>query len=437
MTTARLIDADWIVPAIPELKVIERDGRWLCLNPAVPAWLRTTKPGAFLLQLVDGSRSVRDYHEILAAHDIAVPLSKLAGFFQSAVAAQIFAQPASGSPPDLWEDRKLTAIYLHITNRCNLQCSYCYRESSPHLAVVHDAGRFREMLQYLKPFSIPGMTVTFSGGEPLMHPGFREIVEASSQQGCENLLLTNGTLLTDERIDFIGAHFAMVKISLDGPNEEIHSRTRGKGNFARVLRNIERLARKGIRVAVQVTLSKSGLPHADEVKQALPDLPNVKVLFTPLLPMGRGSELADDYIDNGDFYSFSKGKGAAAYVPGRRNRGCHAGVSSLSIADTGDVYPCHLFHASAFHFGNIFHDRFEDIFFGEKIRSYIRTMDVEHNNPTCRQCEVRFLCGGGCHANTLYSIGSHHGPDSFCSFIKSSIYDSLFRTAGATSPSPA
>jgi sulfatase maturation enzyme AslB (radical SAM superfamily) len=61
-------------------------------------------------------------------------------------------------------------------------------------------------------------------------------------------------------------------------------------------------------------------------------------------------------------------------------------------------------------------------------------MDVEHNNPTCRQCEVRFLCGGGCHANTLYSIGSHRGPDSFCSFIKSSIYDSLFKTAEAASP---
>ncbi|NJL28960.1 MAG: hypothetical protein HC897_14260 [Thermoanaerobaculia bacterium] len=53
-------------------------------------------------------------------------------------------------------------------------------------------------------------------------------------------------------------------------------------------------------------------------------------------------------------------------------------------------------------------------------------MDVEHNNPTCSCCGVRLLCGGGCHGNTLYSIGDFRGPDSCCDYLKRSIVDRLF-----------
>jgi radical SAM protein with 4Fe4S-binding SPASM domain len=425
-----LVDANWIVPAIPELKVVERDGRWLCLNPEVPAWICTTKPSSLVLKMANGSRSVREYHELMSSHGIEAPLAKLIEFFQSAVDAKLFERPEQGGSTMSWGSRKLTALYLHITNRCNLQCSYCYRESSPHLTVLHDSGKFCEMLEYIQPFAVPRMEVTFSGGEPLMHPGFKEIVETSSRLGYRNLLLTNGTLLTDDMASFLATHFRWVKVSLDGPNDEIHARTRGKGNFSRVIRNVERLARRDVRVVVQVTLTKSSLLHANEIKTVLPDLPTIAVRFTPLLPMGRGTEMESEYIDNGEFYEFSKGQGLGLRCArGRRNRGCHAGAGSLSIAENGDVYPCHLFHSSEFHFGNIFHDPFEEIFFGEKVKAFARSMDVEQNNPVCRDCELRFLCAGGCHANTLHATGDYHGVDTFCSYQKRVIYDALFASS--------
>jgi radical SAM protein with 4Fe4S-binding SPASM domain len=140
--------------------------------------------------------------------------------------------------------------------------------------------------------------------------------------------------------------------------------------------------------------------------------------------------LRGDYITNDEFYQLSRGKGSSVkHVSGNRHRGCYAGSGSLSIADNGDVYPCHLFHSSEFRFGNIFHDPFEKIFFGDGVKEYVRSMDVEDNNPTCRTCEVRFLCGGGCHANTLHATGDHHGVDTFCSYLKKTIYDRLFRVA--------
>lgn len=426
------IEVDWIVPAIPALKVVERDGRWLCLNPELPAWICTTKLGALLLQMVDGRRSIHEFHDLMSSEGIEIPLSRVAAFFQAARDAMLFEKPEHDGLQGAWGQRKLEALYVHLTNRCNLQCSYCYRESSPSLAILHDPGRFSRALEYLQPFAVSGMEVTFSGGEPLMHPGFKEIVETSSRLGYTNRLLTNGTLITDDLADFLRTHFRSVKVSLDGPNDEIHSRTRGKGNFSRVIHNIDRLAQRGIRVVVQVTLTKESLPGADEINLVLPDLPNVAVRFTPLLPMGRGTGLESESIDNEEFYGFSKTQGQGGrYVRGRRNRGCHAGAGSLSVADNGDVYPCHLFHAGPFLFGNIFRDPFEEIFFGERNRAFAQSMDVEQNNPVCKECELRFLCGGGCHANTLHATGDHHGVDTFCSYQRKIIYDSLF---AASSP---
>jgi radical SAM protein with 4Fe4S-binding SPASM domain len=423
------VDSAWIAPALPELKVVERDGRWLCLNPRVPAWILTTRSAALLLQRIDGRRSIDEYFHLLKSHGVDISAEQLLGFFQAAAGAKLFAsveeEALAGTP---WQNRRLQGLYLHLSDRCNLQCVYCYRESSPKVPVRHEARRFCEALESIRPFAVPGALITFSGGEPLLYPGFREVVETSSSLGYSNLLLTNGSLLTEDLADFVRIHFKGVKISLDGPTEEIHAKTRGKGNFRRVVRGIEMLAQRGLPVAVQVTLTQSGLDSANEVRQALAGAPGVKIRFTPLLPMGRGGRIDSESIDNDRVYEFSKTENGLgiAHVPGRPNRGCGAGLSSLSIADTGDVYPCHLFHAEEFRFGNIFHDSFEDIFYGARIREYVGAMDVEANNPECRSCEVRLLCGGGCHANALHATGDYRGVDTFCSFIKRSIYDDLF-----------
>src|SRR4051794_41033202 len=139
MTTESPIDAHWIPPLIPELKILERDGRWLCLSPQVPSWIITTRPRALLLRMVDGERTLQEYHEILEGQGIRAPLSALASFFQSAADAKLFGPARDAGAKSSWQDRKLTALYLHLTNRCNLQCSYCYRESSPRLPIAHDS----------------------------------------------------------------------------------------------------------------------------------------------------------------------------------------------------------------------------------------------------------------------------------------------------------
>jgi|GEM_PF-5189524 len=435
------VQPDWIPPAVPELKILERDDCYLCLNPEVPSWLGTRRPGASLLQLADGETSLRQTHELLQQNGVPYSLEEIVQFFQEAVSHRFFDTPRDRAREHLWRDRMLRSIYLHLTNRCNLQCSYCYRESSPYLPVLHEAERFCEMLDYIQQFASPDLHITFSGGEPLTYPGFQEVAAHAHGLGFTASLLTNATLVTEKRAAFIAENFQLAKVSLDGPTDEIHSQTRGKGNFHKVVRGIERLVATGMKVLVQVTLAKSNLPYAQEIRKALPDAPNLSLAYTPLLPMGRGVGNDADYLGHEIFHRFSRELPKEStnrlnnqYRPGRRMVGCEAGASGFSIADSGDVYPCHLFHFERYHLGNLFEDSFEEIFFGERIRRFVRSMDVEVNNPKCRECAVRYYCGGGCHANTLYAIGDHRGEDSYCSYIENKIYDELFYLIGHGEP---
>ena len=426
------VSESWIPPGLEGIHFHQRGEFWLCLNSAVPAWFVTTEVGALLFKLSNGKRSLKNIHQLLVVSNIHFSLPSIIDFFNSIASSGFY--DSSVDEENLWDNRKLTAMHLHLTNRCNLQCTYCFRESSPKIPIHHTSDHFCNMLEYIKPFTAEEMTVTFTGGEPTLFPGFEEVVLTSTQLGYKNLLLTNGTRVTSKFADFISQHFSNVKISLDGPNEAVHSLTRGKGNFQLALRGIRELADRGANLTVQVTVSQSNLESCTEIKALLK---GVKVLFTPILPMGRGDSLDKEFIDDKAFLGLTRGlarvtegKLETSVFPGVRQRRCHAGISNISVADSGDVYPCHLFHYERYKFGNIFTDSFKDIFFGSKIKQYVESMDVEANNSICSTCEVRFLCGGGCKANALHATGDHHGVDLYCSYLKESIVDQLFNSCG-------
>ena len=205
---------------------------------------------------------------------IAVASRHVADFFLAARSAKLYSEGSDQPNPQVgWETRRLGAVHLHLTNRCNLECVYCFRESTPRLPVHRTADHFIDVLRRIAPRAAKGLTITFTGGEPLLFPGFESVVEASSQLGYRNLLLTNGTLITKERASFIATHFHEVTISLDGPNESIHAATRGAGNFKGVIRGIERLVSAGVFVRVKVTVAKGNLPYCHEQKSAIRQAP--------------------------------------------------------------------------------------------------------------------------------------------------------------------
>lgn len=129
--------------------------------------------------------------------------------------------------------------YLQITERCNLKCEMCgiWKNPSPTppletlLAIV-------QTLQSQK-FN----WVTLWGGEPYLNPDVMKIMEAVKHSGMKLQLITNGTLMTGEKLKATQALADNIVFSVDAPCPEIHDKIRGfEGSFAKVVKNIEDLA---------------------------------------------------------------------------------------------------------------------------------------------------------------------------------------------------
>ena len=87
------------------------------------------------------------------------------------------------------------------TRRCNLDCAYCNEYDK-----VSEPVPLEQMFRRIDKLGELGTTIiTLSGGEPMLHPQLEEIVKRIRERGAIATLITNGLLLTPERIQALGA----------------------------------------------------------------------------------------------------------------------------------------------------------------------------------------------------------------------------------------
>lgn len=153
-------------------------------------------------------------------------------------------------------DSKMEQLILNITERCNMRCRYCtysgtYSLERKHSDRTMEAVIAKRAIQFFRQHSKNSekVHISFYGGEPLTCFGrIKTIVEyiKGLDWGPEmNLHLdTNGTLLTDEIIQFIIENKFLLQISLDGP-KEVHDKYRiykdGRGTFNKIADNLQRI----------------------------------------------------------------------------------------------------------------------------------------------------------------------------------------------------
>jgi MoaA/NifB/PqqE/SkfB family radical SAM enzyme len=104
------------------------------------------------------------------------------------------------------------AAHVIPIRRCNLACAYCneYDETSPPVPTP-------EMLHRIDRLAALGLSsLTFSGGEPLLHPDLDQLIHRVRERGMLSGLLTNGFLLNEDRIQRLNeAGLDYLQISID------------------------------------------------------------------------------------------------------------------------------------------------------------------------------------------------------------------------------
>lgn len=162
-------------------------------------------------------------------------------------------QPADDAPAlDLPEGvPPLRAFYLYMSTSCNLACRHCwitprFVDSKPDPGDVIDVEALCDAVREAKPLGLNHAKLT--GGEPLLHPRYREIVEMLTAEGLHMDMETNGTLMTPELARYLKEQTTVgfISVSLDGADAETHDRFRGvPGSHAATLNGLDALVEAG------------------------------------------------------------------------------------------------------------------------------------------------------------------------------------------------
>lgn len=153
----------------------------------------------------------------------------------------------------------LRYLELQITRRCNLRCRHCYigppedKELSPE--------DVRAILEEFE--AMQGLRAIITGGEPLMHRDFNTINGLLSKFALRKILVTNGTMLTEEKLRTL--NFDEIQVSIDGL-ETGHEALRGRGTFGLAMRCIKEAVRAGFDVSVSTMVHSRNRDDFDELE---------------------------------------------------------------------------------------------------------------------------------------------------------------------------
>lgn len=142
-------------------------------------------------------------------------------------------------------------LHFMITNKCNLRCRHCYMKSGEPLS---NELTTEEIKNFLNLFAINnGQSVVFSGGEVCARPDYIDIIQYAHKLGLSVNIMTNGTLWNENNINAVKDHIASIQISLDGFNEDENSKIRGSGNFSKSLGAVEKFLKHNIPTTIAMT----------------------------------------------------------------------------------------------------------------------------------------------------------------------------------------
>lgn len=192
----------------------------------------------------------------------------------------------------------LRSLYLYLSNSCNLSCRHCW--ITPRLVnaqadpvEVIDVRALRAAIAEAKPLGLNSVKLT--GGEPLLHPGFREICDLATREELDLVMETNGTLLTADLARYLKNETSMgyISVSIDSADAVRHDAFRGAhGAFTAVLRGLDHLVAAGYEnVQVIMSVHRHNRDEIEDVARLAAAHGAASVKLNPVTNCGRGAAM--------------------------------------------------------------------------------------------------------------------------------------------------
>lgn len=366
-----------------------------------------------------------------------------------------------GEKPSEWsrfrryEHRFVPSMNLMLTGKCNYNCLHCFN-------AAENAGRMSEwtyddvigLLDQAADCGIHGITLT--GGEPMLHPRFADIVRAIHARNMVlEKLTTNGFFIRGETLDLFRELNAspQIKISFDGIG--YHDWMRGhKGAEQDALRALRLCADQGFRTLAQTQVNRVNIGSMRETLSLLEDMgvTSTRIIRTTPLPRWAknapdGSLSIEEYFESmldlaewtmrGEhsmnvilwrYLVLEPKEHRYSVVMDQRPDGsyrptapvCVGNRRMVAITCEGNVVPCIQMSDCAAQLGETYDSLKErslaDILRGGKWHDAVclNHWHFRKENAVCDQCEWFGHCGGGCRALGLFSAGEKTGRLDYC-----------------------
>ncbi|MBN1249125.1 MAG: anaerobic sulfatase maturase [Anaerolineae bacterium] len=330
---------------------------------------------------------------------------------------------------------------------CNLDCAYCYYLPKEKMYPGSDFRMPDEVLesftkQYIASQQVPEVTFGWQGGEPLLMgiEFFERAVayqEKYQKPGTRiiNTLQTNGTLIDDAWGEFFHKHNFLIGLSLDGP-QPMHDAYRvdkaGKPTWEKVMRGLHVMQAHEVEHNILCTVHAANADHPVEVYRFFRD--DAEIEFIQFIPIVRrdnetghqeGLDVRDHSVTARQYGDFLIGVfdewvrhdvgrvfvqifdvALAAWMGQRPGLCVFEPTCGLGLAmeHNGDLYACDHYVEPKYLLGNIMETPLIDLVASEQQRAFGRAK-LETLPPQCLDCEVRFICNGGCPKNRILVTG--------------------------------
>lgn len=193
------------------------------------------------------------------------------------------------------------ALVLMLTRRCNLKCRTCLRgpASNEDLAPELIDGLIAQAVK------MGFKAVCFTGGEPILHPDFEQIVRKTAAAGLRLAVVTNGQRYEDylEVLEPVRSKVAFVAVSLDSHLREVNDSIRGKGVFDRAVAGARAFRLSGYPLKISHVVTKEnfrGLRSFVEFVQRSLKPNNINIVG--VIATGENSALALDAAEKEEFF---------------------------------------------------------------------------------------------------------------------------------------
>jgi radical SAM protein with 4Fe4S-binding SPASM domain len=302
-------------------------------------------------------------------------------------------------------------ILLELTNKCNLKCVHCYKEAGYN---KKDEISSEKLLEKLSSLSEHVYDIQLSGGEPMTHRKFADIVSFVKENFKTSSITTAATLITPKNVQLLKG-ISNVQVSLYSGIKEKHDLvTLVPNSFEKTLTGIKLLSENNIYTTVSTIVTSENIDEIEILVKKAIEVGANEIKFGEFSRSGRGLTLSKKwelneeqtiqaneiitnlrlkYRDNiliGDWEDDKTTDRKMDYNHGGFS--CGAGNLSWTITENGNIRPCVFLPENKFTTGNIFDNDLDMLLKKHHIQNLYTTLGEWENELNSVNLSTKKVC---------------------------------------------